>query len=85
MIRDRLNTVALQGRISRAGIIRATLLAGLVTIVWFAPHATAEVVAVAVAVAGALAVWAATQPVLLTFTAGLWAGYRLARRRGWTP
>lgn len=50
-----------------------------------APEAAAVVLGAVLTVAGPLAVWAATQPVLITFAAGLFAGRRWAARRGEVP
>ncbi|WP_049569492.1 hypothetical protein [Streptomyces sp. SBT349] len=54
----------------------------LVLLVLLAPQAAAVLAAGVVALAGPLALWAATQPVVLVFVVGVLAGRRTVRRSG---
>jgi hypothetical protein len=75
----------MRGRIDRlkAGVVKLALLAGLLALCVWAPGVATALISVTVSIAAVLVVWAATQPILVTFAAGLWAGWRMARRRGW--
>jgi hypothetical protein len=72
-------------RLTAAKRFTVTVLAWavLAVLVLFAPHTLIELLALLVGIAGALAVWAASQPLVLTFAAGAYAGWRAACRRGW--
>jgi hypothetical protein len=61
--------------------VKMLVWAVLAVLVLFAPHTFFGLLALVVDLAGALAVWAASQPLLITFIAGAWAGWRAARRR----
>jgi hypothetical protein len=73
-------------RLTAAKRLAVTVLAWavLAVLVVFAPHTLVGLLTLLLGISGALAVWAASQPILITFIAGGWAGWRVARRRrGW--
>jgi hypothetical protein len=76
--------IAKQMESARRVAITAGVWAVIAVLVLFAPHTVLELLALLVGIAGALAVWAASQPLVLTFAAGAYSGWRAARRRrGW--
>jgi hypothetical protein len=75
-----------RAKLTAAKRLAVTMLAWavLAMLVLFAPHTLVGLLTLLLGMLGALAVWAASQPILITFIAGAWAGWRVARRRkGW--